>query len=111
MHNGIDIAAPTGTPLYAIASGKIKKSRYNGGYGYHVYIEHGNTALGDLKSFYGHMNSLNVKEGQYVKAGDNIGTVGSTGVSTGPHLHFELRIDNRRVSPIDYLYQFRNNHR
>jgi murein DD-endopeptidase MepM/ murein hydrolase activator NlpD len=99
QHTGIDLAAPSGTPYYAVARGKVILARYNGGYGNCVMIDHG----GGIISLYGHSSSLNVKEGQTVEAGQLIGKVGDTGYSFGPHLHFEIRIDGEREDPITYL--------
>lgn len=89
-YNGIDIAAPTGTPLLASAAGTViiaKTSGYNGGYGLYVAIKHGN----GTQTVYGHMSKINVKVGDQVKQGEIIGAVGDTGRSTGPHVHFEVR--------------------
>jgi murein DD-endopeptidase MepM/ murein hydrolase activator NlpD len=98
-HTGIDLAAPSGTPYYAVARGKVILARYNGGYGNCIMIDHG----GGVFSLYGHSTSLAVKEGQVVEAGQKIGTVGDTGYSFGPHLHFEIHVDGERVDPIEYL--------
>jgi murein DD-endopeptidase MepM/ murein hydrolase activator NlpD len=97
-HSGIDIAADTGTKIKAALSGKVIKASYEGAYGKHVVIQHD-----DLTITYAHCSSLKVKEGQNVKQGDIIGLVGSTGLSTGPHLHFEIRLDGRIVNPDDIL--------
>lgn len=89
-HNAVDIAANTGTPIYAAASGKVlvaKSFGYNGGYGEMVIIAH----EGKIQTVYAHMNDVYVSSGQTVAQGQNIGTVGNTGRSTGPHLHFEIR--------------------
>ncbi|MET1754018.1 M23 family metallopeptidase [Novosphingobium sp. RD2P27] len=98
-HKGIDLAAPVGTPIYATADGLIGKASWFGGYGLYVQIKHGN----DLETRYGHMSRLNVAEGQQVRKGDVIGYVGSTGRSTGPHLHYEVRVDGQAVNPIPYM--------
>jgi len=101
MHYGMDFVAKTGTPIYATANGEISvasKSFY--GYGKYIKINHNinyNTA-------YGHLNEIKVKKGQQVKRGDIIGTVGSTGLSTGPHLHYEVIFKNRHVDPINYYF-------
>jgi murein DD-endopeptidase MepM/ murein hydrolase activator NlpD len=97
-HSGIDIAAETGTKIKAALSGKVIKADYEGAYGKHIMIEHD-----DLIVLYAHCSTLKVKKGQVVKQGDIIGEVGSTGLSTGPHLHFEIRYDGRIVNPADIL--------
>ena len=98
-HKGIDLAAPVGTPIYATADGVVGKASWFGGYGLFVELEHG----GDLETRYGHMSRLNVAEGQMVHKGDVIGYVGTTGNSTGPHLHYEVRVDGEAVNPIPYM--------
>lgn len=97
-HNGVDFAARRGTPIYAASSGKVDFSGYNGGYGNHVAIQH----PGRIESSYSHMSRIadNVKRGMSVNKGDLIGYVGTTGLSTGPHLHYELRIDGKPVDPL-----------
>ncbi|WP_230279854.1 M23 family metallopeptidase [Croceicoccus sp. Ery15] len=99
-HKGIDLAAPSGTPIYATADGTIDMAQWFGGYGNFIKIEHG----GDMETRYGHMSKLNVRAGQDVKKGDLIGFVGSTGRSTGPHLHYEVRIAGEAVDPTPYLH-------
>lgn len=100
-HKGLDIAAPNGTPILAAADGVIKCAQYNsGGYGNLVIISHGN----GVETYYGHCSKLYVSVGQTVSAGDTIAAVGSTGNSTGNHLHFEIRIDGNQVNPQNYLY-------
>lgn len=99
MHQGIDIAAPTGTPIYASADGTVEMAKWNGGYGLYVQLAHG----GDMETRYGHMSRLNVSAGQRVLKGELIGFVGSTGRSTGPHLHYEVRIAGKAVNPEPYL--------
>jgi murein DD-endopeptidase MepM/ murein hydrolase activator NlpD len=98
-HKGIDLGAPIGTPIYATAVGVVGKAAWFGGYGLFVALEHG----GDLETRYGHMSRLNVAEGQMVHKGDVIGFVGTTGNSTGPHLHYEVRVDGEAVNPIPYM--------
>lgn len=100
-HKGIDLAAPTGTPIYASADGMVSKAEWFSGYGLYVALEHG----GDLQTRYGHMSRINVLSGQQVRKGDVIGFVGSTGRSTGPHLHYEVRIAGEAVNPIPYLQE------
>lgn len=100
-HKGLDIAASNGTPIYAAADGVVTYAQYNnGGYGYLVKISHGN----GVETYYGHCSKLYVSAGQSVKAGDQIAAVGSTGYSTGNHLHFEIRLNGEQVDPQKYLY-------
>lgn len=99
-HTGLDIAATTGTPIKVVADGTITFAAYRGSYGYLVKVDHGN----GVETWYGHTSKMLVKEGQVVKAGDTIALVGSTGNSTGPHLHFEVRINGEHVNPQKYLY-------
>ncbi len=95
-HSGIDLAAPLGTPVYATAPGRVAVHVSNGGYGTAVVLDHG----GGLSSLYGHLSGvLLVGDATDVDAGDVIGTVGSTGNSTGPHLHFEIRRDGIAEDP------------
>lgn len=87
-HNGVDFGAEANTPVYAAAGGTVKAARNNeGGYGYYAALDHGN-----FGTLYAHLSRLSVREGMAVSAGDLIGYSGSTGATTGPHLHFELRI-------------------
>ena len=95
LHAGIDLAAPTGTPIVATSDGVVSVADWSGGYGLLVSIEHG----AGLQTRYGHMSQLAVTRGQAVRRGDIIGYVGSTGRSTGPHLHYEMRIDGQAVDP------------
>ena len=99
FHSGMDIAAPQGTPVYAAASGKVTMATTNGGYGQCVIINHGS----GLTTLYGHNSRILVKNGQAVNKGDLIAYVGSTGVSTGPHLHFEVRVNGATKDPMSYL--------
>lgn len=99
FHNGLDIAAPKGTNIYAAADGTVVKCEWYGGYGNCVIINHG----GGVMTLYGHCNSLNVKNGQSVKAGDVIAYVGTTGQSTGYHLHFTVYEGKTAVNPWNYL--------
>lgn len=101
-HKGIDIGAPQGTPIYAAASGTVTLSEYGygGGYGNHVIISHGN----GVSTVYAHCTSLLVEEGEYVSQGQEIATVGSTGSSTGNHLHLEIRVNGVAQNPQNYLY-------
>ncbi|MBA3726171.1 MAG: peptidoglycan DD-metalloendopeptidase family protein [Armatimonadetes bacterium] len=95
MHTGLDIAAPTGTPIHASGSGTVIYSGYRGGYGNCIIIDHG----GGQASLYGHCSRLYVGVGKTVDKGDVIAAVGSTGMSTGPHLHWEIRINGTPVNP------------
>lgn len=99
MHYGVDIAANAGTPIYAAMDGTVAVSGWESGYGNVIKINHSN----GTQSIYGHCSKLFVKAGQAVKKGQKIGAVGSTGNSTGPHLHFEIRINGKPVNPISYL--------
>lgn len=98
-HKGIDLAAPTGTPVYATADGAISRADRSRTYGLVIYIDHG----ADLETRYAHLSKLLVADGQMVRKGDLIGYVGSTGQSTGPHLHYEVRVDGLAVNPIPYM--------
>jgi hypothetical protein len=99
MHTGLDFRAQTGDPVRATANGKVVNAGWAGGYGRMVEIDHGN----GLSTRYGHLSQINVKIGDYVKIGQVIGEVGSTGRSTGPHLHYETRIDGEAVDPQKFL--------
>lgn len=98
-HKGVDLAMPTGTPVYATADGVIGKAEWFSSYGLYIAIEHG----GNIQTRYGHLSRLNVASGQKVRKGDLIGYVGSTGRSTGPHLHYEVRIAGTAVNPVPYM--------
>ena len=105
-HKGIDIGQPYGTPIEASANGKIVKVGYSShGYGWHIVISHGlNEEEQIITSLYAHLaNRPCVELGEMVKKGQIIGNVGSTGTSTSPHLHFEVRVDNKAVNPIKYF--------
>ena len=99
MHTGLDFRAATGDPVRATANGKVVSSGWAGGYGRMVEIDHGN----GLSTRYGHLSEINVKVGDVIKIGQVIGAVGSTGRSTGPHLHYETRIDGEAVDPQKFL--------
>ena len=98
-HNGMDIAANSGTTVFAADGGRVVLAEWYGGYGNCIMIEHGN----GYKTLYGHLSYIGVKNGQYVNQGDNIGQVGSTGNSTGPHLHFEVYSNGNRVDPEQFF--------
>lgn len=101
MHAGLDFTAPTGTPIYATADGRVKEANFNtGGYGNHVVIDHG---FG-YETLYGHMVRIKARAGQTVKRGEVIGWVGSTGKSTGPHLHYEVIKSGQKIDPIYFFY-------
>lgn len=99
MHAGLDFRGPIGSPIYAAAKGRISFAGVKSGYGNCIEISHGN----GLITRYAHMSAFRTKLGQKVAAGDVIGAIGSTGRSTGPHLHFELRINGRAVNPRPFL--------
>lgn len=98
-HKGVDWATPTGTPVYASCGGTVAKAGWGSGYGYVVYINHED----GRQTRYGHLSKVLVSAGQTVKQGDRIALSGSTGISTGPHLHFEILINGTQVNPLDYL--------
>lgn len=100
-HKGIDLAAPTGTPIYATADGVVSRAGAFSTYGNFVSIEHG----GKIQTRYAHMSRIAVAAGAKIKKGDIIGYVGSTGRSTGPHLHYEVRIDGQSVNPVPYMLE------
>ena len=98
-HGGLDIGAGAGSSIVAAESGQVVLASYNGGYGNCVMINHGN----GIVTLYGHMESIAVGYGQYVGKGQTIGYVGSTGVSTGPHCHFEIRVNGAQTDPAPYF--------
>ena len=99
MHNGVDIGASMGDPIYAAMDGKVFCTEWEDGYGNVIKIDHGE----GVQTTYAHCSSIGVSLGQYVKRGDKVGEVGSTGNSTGPHVHFEVRVDNVPQNPLKYL--------
>jgi murein DD-endopeptidase MepM/ murein hydrolase activator NlpD len=100
MHPGIDLSGAYGTPIYATAEGTVLRAGWNsGGYGNLVEIDHGR----GITTRYGHMSAILVSAGQHVRRGEQIGRMGSTGRSTGNHLHYEVRIDGRAVNPIPFM--------
>lgn len=99
MHAGVDIPGPTGTPIYATADGVISHAGRQGGYGNMVEINHGK----GIATRYGHLSKIVVADNTRVKRGQLIALMGSTGRSTGPHLHYEVRIDGHAVNPVPFL--------
>ncbi|MEM9470087.1 MAG: peptidoglycan DD-metalloendopeptidase family protein, partial [Pseudomonadota bacterium] len=95
MHRGVDFAAPIGTPIYAAGDGKVEKASWFSSYGKYIRIRHNS----ELKTAYAHLHKIKVKPGQRVKQGQVIGTVGSTGRSTGPHLHYEVILNGKQTNP------------
>ncbi len=100
MHTGLDVAARHGTPIRAALDGRVKFTGWKGGYGRTVIVEHPN----GFETLYGHCSSITVKTGANVKRGQEIARVGSTGISTGPHVHFEVRENRKRINPERVLY-------
>ena len=100
-HKGIDLAAPTGTPVYATADGLVQMAEWYSSYGNYIQIGHGN----EMETRYAHLSRIVATEGSWVKKGDLIGYVGSTGRSTGPHLHYEIRIAGVAVNPVPYMVE------
>lgn len=98
-HEGIDIGSPPGTPVKAPAPGTVVTASAQGALGKHITLDHGN----GVRSRYGHLAKVNVSPGQRVEKGQVLGVVGSTGRSTGPHLHYELRVDGKPVDPETFL--------
>jgi hypothetical protein len=101
MHEGIDFHAPVGTDVYATADGVVKDVRTSETFGKVIVIDHDY----GLETVYAHLNAYNVKVGEKVKRGNLIGFVGNTGLSKGPHLHYEVHIFNREVDPVNYFFQ------
>lgn len=99
MHNGIDLGCSTGDPIWAATEGIVTIAESYGGYGNTVVVQHANS----LSSLYAHLTSWTVNVDQYVFTGEQIGTCGTTGLSTGPHLHFEIRVSGVPVDPLPYL--------
>ena len=103
-HKGLDIRGPVGTPIYATADGFVKTSKWLGSYGKFIEIDHGNGII----TRYGHMSRLKVPANVRVKKGDIIGLMGSTGRSTGSHLHYEVRVAGEPVNPLSFMAQSSN---
>ena len=108
FHTGIDIEGKLGEPIYAVADGLVTKANWYGGYGLCVVIKHRADNDG-IESLYGHCDELVVKEGQEVKKGELIAYVGSTGMSTGPHTHFEIRVGGHATDPDDFIQRVQIN--
>jgi len=98
-HHGLDIGDKTGNPIYAAESGKVERSGWSRGYGYNVVINHGN----GIKTVYAHASKLLVSKGESVIRGQTIAAIGNTGWSTGPHLHFEVRVNGVKQNPLNYI--------
>jgi len=99
FHGGVDLAVPLGTPVHAARDGIVVKAGWGGTYGNVVYLDHGD----GTQTRYAHLSRIEVRVGEALRQGDVLGLAGSTGASTGPHVHFELRFDGRAVDPLDYL--------
>lgn len=99
VHQGIDLAVPTGTPVNSVHAGTVIHSGWNGGYGYLVVVEH----EGGVQTWYGHNSQLYVSVGDKVKAGDVVAAAGNTGNSFGSHVHFEVHVDGVAVEPVEWL--------
>lgn len=99
LHEGIDLAGPTGTPIVAPGDGLVTHAGYKGGYGNTLIIDHGY----GISTLYGHCSAIHVKEGDRVKRGTVVASVGNTGSSTGPHLHYEVHLDGAPINPMQYL--------
>ena len=103
LHTGVDVGAPIGASFVASAKGVVTKATYNHAYGNMVIIDHG----GGVQTLYAHGSEIIAQVGQNVVAGDEVLKVGSTGYSTGPHAHFEIRINGQTVNPLEYLLEFK----
>ncbi|SCE79154.1 Peptidase family M23 [Micromonospora viridifaciens] len=99
LHTGVDLVAPEGTPYVAIHDGTVTKAGWFGGYGYAVIVQHADGS----EAIYGHSSSVTVKEGQQVKAGDQLGLVGNTGHAYGSHLHLEVHVNGQPLDPVPWL--------
>ncbi|MBQ1071106.1 M23 family metallopeptidase, partial [Micromonospora sp. D75] len=99
LHTGIDLVAPEGTPYKAVHAGTVTKAGWFGGYGYAVIVKHSD----GTEAIYGHSSAVSVKEGQEVKAGDQLGLVGNTGHSYGSHLHLEIHVKGQPQDPVAFL--------
>ncbi|WP_431931919.1 M23 family metallopeptidase [Micromonospora sp. RP3T] len=101
LHTGIDLVAPEGTPYKAVHAGTVTKAGWFGGYGYAVIVQHADGS----EAIYGHSSAVTVKEGQQVKAGDQLGLVGNTGHSYGSHLHLEVHVNGEPRDPVTFLQE------
>ena len=101
MHEGLDIAANPGTPVVAPADGMVTYAGYDAGYGKLIVIDHGY----GVETRYGHNSEIQVAVGQKVRHGQRIAAVGSTGRSTGPHLHYEVRVNGQPIDPLNYILE------
>jgi murein DD-endopeptidase MepM/ murein hydrolase activator NlpD len=100
FHNGVDLANYAGTPVHASMAGRVVDMGFNSGYGNYVVLSH----EGGFQTLYGHLRAFEVSQGEWVEQGQVIGRMGSTGYSTGPHVHFSIFLRNRAVNPLNYLY-------
>jgi murein DD-endopeptidase MepM/ murein hydrolase activator NlpD len=101
MHWGMDFSAPTGTEIFATGDGTVTKvNKGRRGYGKHVIIDHGY----GYQTLYAHMSEIDVRRGQKVKRGDVIGLVGNTGISSAPHLHYEVIKDGKKINPANFYF-------
>ena len=103
FHSGVDIAGPNRGSIRASNSGKVIYSGWYGGYGKVVIVDHGSVNGKPTSTLYAHMSSIKVGQGQLVNKGDVLGYEGSTGYSTGPHVHFEVRINGKPNNPLNYI--------
>jgi murein DD-endopeptidase MepM/ murein hydrolase activator NlpD len=103
LHAGADFAAPAGSPIWAAASGNVFRAGWNGGYGNYTCVYHGTYQGKGFATCYAHQSAILVRAGQMVRQGQVIGRVGTTGASTGNHLHFEVRLDGAPVDPVPWL--------
>jgi len=99
MHSGVDFKGEPGDAVRATAAGRVTTASYQGGYGLMVELDHGN----GLATRYGHLSAIGVTEGQWIQAGETVGRIGTTGRSTGPHLHYEVRVAGEAIDPQRYL--------
>ena len=100
-HNGLDLTANSGTPVYATGDGIVTVAKYRGGYGNVIFINHGY----GFETRYAHLSKFKIAEGKKVKRGELIGLVGNTGTSTGSHLHYEILYKEKWINPIHFMYR------
>lgn len=105
-HRGLDIGTPAGTPILSPAAGRVVVAGWGGDFGRHVVVDHG----GGVRSLYGHLGKVSVRAGQAVEAGDVLGVAGSSGRSTGPHLHYEVHVNGMAVDPRAFLWERATSH-